>query len=89
MTNIYNFADLSEMALYPCAYSATFNVSREQAQRHTEPALPGHAGRQQLERGAVFRSHHDDGADIGLQPGEFIHVIADAPSTTAMDAIQK
>jgi thymidylate synthase len=27
MTNIYNFADLSEMALYPCAYSMTFNVS--------------------------------------------------------------
>ena len=26
MTNIYNFADLSEMALYPCAYSMTFNV---------------------------------------------------------------
>ena len=27
MTNIYTFADLSEMALYPCAYSMTFNVS--------------------------------------------------------------
>ena len=27
MTNIYNFADLSEMALYPCAYSMTFNVT--------------------------------------------------------------
>ena len=27
MTNIYNHADLSEMALYPCAYSMTFNVS--------------------------------------------------------------
>ena len=27
MTNIYNFADLSEMHLYPCAYSMTFNVS--------------------------------------------------------------
>ena len=27
MTNIYNFADLSEMNLYPCAYSMTFNVS--------------------------------------------------------------
>ena len=27
ITNIYNFADLSEMALYPCAYSMTFNVS--------------------------------------------------------------
>ena len=27
LTNIYNFADLSEMHLYPCAYSMTFNVS--------------------------------------------------------------
>ncbi len=26
MTNIYNFADLSEMGLEPCAYSMTFNV---------------------------------------------------------------
>jgi len=27
MTNIYNFEDLHEMNLYPCAYSMTFNVS--------------------------------------------------------------
>lgn len=27
LTNIYNFADLHEMNLYPCAYSMTFNVS--------------------------------------------------------------
>ena len=27
MTNIYTFADLHEMNLYPCAYSMTFNVS--------------------------------------------------------------
>ena len=30
MTNMYNFADLSEMGLEPCAYSMTFNVTREQ-----------------------------------------------------------
>ena len=28
MTNIYNFADLHEMNLYPCAYSMTFNVTK-------------------------------------------------------------
>ncbi len=28
MTNIYNFADLSEMNLYPCAYSMTFNCTK-------------------------------------------------------------
>ena len=27
MTNMYNFEDLHEMALYPCAYSMTFNVT--------------------------------------------------------------
>ncbi len=27
LTNIYNFQDLHEMNLYPCAYSMTFNVS--------------------------------------------------------------
>ena len=27
MTNLYNFDDLHEMNLYPCAYSMTFNVS--------------------------------------------------------------
>ena len=28
MTNIYNFQDLHEMNLYPCAYSMTFNVTK-------------------------------------------------------------
>ena len=28
MTNIYNFQDLSEMHLYPCAYSMTFNCTK-------------------------------------------------------------
>ena len=29
MTNIYNFEELYEMNLYPCAYSMTFNVTNE------------------------------------------------------------
>ncbi len=29
MTNMYTFADLSEMHLYPCAYSVTYNVTHE------------------------------------------------------------
>ena len=52
MTNIYNFQDLHEMALYPC-------------ERHTEPAQPGYAGRQQLERGAVRRTGPHDGTGVG------------------------
>lgn len=29
MTNIYNFNDLHDMHLYPCAYSMTFNVTKD------------------------------------------------------------
>ena len=29
MTNLYTFADLSEMNLYPCAYNAIYNVTQE------------------------------------------------------------
>lgn len=29
MTNIYNFDDLDEMGLHPCAYSMTFNVTQD------------------------------------------------------------
>lgn len=29
MTNIYNFNDLKDMHLYPCAYSMTFNVTKD------------------------------------------------------------
>ena len=29
MTNLYNFHDLSEMHLYPCAYNAIYNVTQE------------------------------------------------------------
>ncbi len=29
MTNLYTFADLSEMNLYPCAFSAIYNVTQE------------------------------------------------------------
>ena len=33
MTNIYVHQDLHEMNLYPCAYSMTFNVTKEPGQR--------------------------------------------------------
>ena len=33
LTNLYNHHDLSEMALYPCAYSMTFNVTGQHPQR--------------------------------------------------------
>ena len=33
MTNMYVHQDLHEMALYPCAYSMTFNVTKDKGQR--------------------------------------------------------
>ncbi len=30
MTNIFNHEDLHEMNLYPCAYSMTFNVTKNE-----------------------------------------------------------
>lgn len=37
MTNMYTFADLSEMHLYPCAYSVTYNVTH--AEGDEKPTL--------------------------------------------------
>ena len=50
LTNIYVHADLSEMNLYPCAYSMTFQCHGQEAQRDTQPALTGYAHGKQLER---------------------------------------
>lgn len=37
MTNLYNFHDLSEMHLYPCAYNAIYNVTQDPG--HSRPTL--------------------------------------------------
>ena len=37
MTNMYTFADLAEMNLYPCAYSVTYNVTQDP--RRDRPTL--------------------------------------------------
>lgn len=78
MTNIYNFADLSEMALYPCAYSMTFNVSG-----NTLNAILNQRSQDMLAANnwnvcqyAVLTMML---AQIsGLEAGELVHVIADA-----------
>ena len=67
------------MALYPCAYSMTFNVSGDTSQRHTQSALAGHACGKQLERRAVRRARRICSRRCaGLKAGELVHVIADA-----------
>ena len=78
LTNIYNFADLSEMALYPCAYSMTFNVSG-----NTLNAVLNQRSQDMLAANnwnvcqyAVLT--HMFAQVSGLEAGELLHVIADA-----------
>ena len=78
LTNIYNHHDLSEMALYPCAYSMTFNVSGNKLnailnQRSQDMIT---ANNWNVVQYAVLV--HMLAQVSGLVPGELVHVIADA-----------
>jgi thymidylate synthase len=78
MTNIYNFQDLHEMNLYPCAYSMTFNVSGKTLngilhQRSNDVAV---ANNWSVVQYAVLL--HMFAQVSGLEVGELVHVIADA-----------
>ena len=78
MTNIYNHADLSEMALYPCAYSMTFNVSGDTLNailnQRSQDMLA--ANNWNVVQYAVLT--HMFAQIAGLKAGELVHVIADA-----------
>ena len=78
MTNIYTFADLSEMALYPCAYSMTFNVSGNKLNsilnQRSQDMLA--ANNWNVVQYAVLTMMIAQVS--GFEPGEFVHVIADA-----------
>ena len=78
MTNIYNFADLSEMALYPCAYSMTFNVAGNKLnailnQRSQDFLAANNWNVVQYAALTLMLAQV-----TGFEAGEFIHVIADA-----------
>ncbi len=78
MTNIYNFADLSEMALYPCAYSMTFNVSGKTLnailnQRSQDMLAANNWNVVQYSMLTMMMAQV-----AGLEAGELVHVIADA-----------
>lgn len=78
MTNIYTFADLHEMNLYPCAYSMTFNVSGDTLngilnQRSNDVAV---ANNWNVVQYAVLL--HMLAQVSNLKVGELVHVIADA-----------
>ena len=78
MTNIYTHADLSEMNLYPCAYSMTFNVSGNTLngilnQRSNDYLT---ANNWNVVQYAVLLMMFAKVS--GLEVGELVHVIADA-----------
>ena len=84
MTNLYEHEDLHEMNLYPCAYSMTFNVTKEE-------------GSEQLTLNGILNQRSQDvltannwnvcqyavllhmfAQVCGMKAGELVHVIADA-----------
>ncbi|MBQ7164352.1 MAG: thymidylate synthase, partial [Clostridia bacterium] len=78
MTNIYNFADLNEMHLYPCAYSMTFNVSGDTLngilnQRSNDMVVANNWNVVQYSVLLLMMAQVS-----GLKAGELVHVIADA-----------
>lgn len=78
MTNIYNFQDLHEMHLYPCAYSLTLNVEGDKLNailnQRSQDTLT--ANNWNVVQYAVLV--HMFAQVSGLKVGELIHVIADA-----------
>ncbi len=84
MTNIYNFADLHEMNLYPCAYSMTFNCTKNKEtgklvlnailnQRSNDVLA---ANNWNVVQYAVLV--HMIAQVCDMEVGELVHVIADA-----------
>ncbi len=78
MTNIYNFEDLHEMHLYPCAYSMTFNVSDGKLngilnQRSNDMVV---ANNWNVVQYSILL--HMLAQVSNLQVGELVHVISDA-----------
>ncbi len=78
MTNLYNFQDLHEMALYPCAYSMTFNVTNGKLcailNQRSQDMLAANAWNVAQYAALVMMLAQVS----GLEPGELVHVIADA-----------
>lgn len=84
MTSMYNFEDLSEMNLYPCAYSMTFNVTEEKEsgkmvlnavlnQRSNDVLT---ANNWNVAQYAILLMMIAQVCD--MIPGELVHMIADA-----------
>ncbi len=78
ITNIYVHQDLCEMALYPCAYSMTFNVTGRKLN-----AILNQRSQDMLAANIWNVAQYSAlvcmiAQVTGFEPGEFVHVIADA-----------
>lgn len=78
MTNIYVHSDLKDMNLYPCAYSMTFNVTGNKLnailnQRSQDMLAANNWNVCQYSALLIMMAKAS-----GLEPGELVHVIADA-----------
>ena len=84
MTNIYVHQDLSEMMLYPCAYSMTFNVTKpKDGGKLVLNAILNQRSQDILAANAFNVTQyavliHMLARECDMQVGEFLHVIADA-----------
>lgn len=90
MTNTYNHADLSEMRLAPCAYSMTFNVTGNRLnailnQRSQDMLTANNWNVCQYAALLIMFAK-----STGFEPGELVHVIADAHIYDRhMDAVKR
>lgn len=78
MTNIYNFSDLMDMGLEPCAYSMTFNVTGDRLNgilnQRSQDILAANNWNVVQYSVLIYML-----AQVcGFKPGELVHVIADA-----------
>ena len=78
ITNIYNHHDLSEMGLYPCAYSMTFNVSGNRLNAILNQRSQDMLAANGLNVCQYAVLVHMMAQVSGLEAGELVHVIADA-----------
>ena len=78
LTSLYNFEDLHDMNLYPCAYSMTFNVSGNTLNgilnQRSQDMLTAN-GWNVMQYATLL---HMMAQVSGLEAGELVHVIADA-----------
>ena len=78
LTSLYNFEDLHDMNLYPCAYSMTFNVSGNTLNailnQRSQDMLAANNWNVVQYAVLVYMMAQVS----GLVPGELVHVIADA-----------